>query len=196
MKLIFAAFLICFFSSIAVASTTDVASPSNLNEYLSPEKLEEILSKQNPPLDLNKAEWTIETHEGFSYLKGRQESNYGEGKLFFMCTDKGSLMYAFYDAGEYTDSIVQEGIIFSLMTDDNKIFQIPTPVKFFNQNNWVNAVHEMDARIFPQLIKSDKIVYMIRNTKGDKRFRGFTIEITGYEDIVRPYWTHCAQNKK
>jgi hypothetical protein len=82
------------------------------------------------------------------------------------------------------------------MTDDNRNFQIPTPVKFFNKNNWVNAVHEMDARIFPQLIKSDKVVYMIRNTKDDKRFRGFTIEIKGYEDIVRPYWTQCAQNKK
>lgn len=196
MRLIFTAFLICFFSSITVASTTDVDSPSSLNKLLSPEKFEELLSKQNPTLELEEAKWTIETYEGFKYLKGHQESNYGEGKLLFMCTDKGSIMYAFYNAEAYTDSIVQEGKIFSLMIDDNKIFEIPTPVKFFNQNNWVNAVHEMDDRIFPQLIKSDKVVYMIQNAKDDNRFRGFTIEIKGFEDIVRPYWAQCAQNDK
>jgi hypothetical protein len=82
----------------ASANTADVTPFLDLNEYLSPEKLEEILSKQNPTLDLGEPKWTIETHEGFQYLKGHQESNYGEGKLLFMCTDKGSIMYAFYGA--------------------------------------------------------------------------------------------------
>lgn len=196
MKLIFAAFLICFFSLSASASTTDVATPSNLNNLVSPEILKELLSKQHQTLNLGEPKWTIETYEGFKYLKGHQESNFGEGKLFFMCTAKGSIMYTFYNAGTYTDKIVQEGTIFNLMIDDNKIFKISNPVKFFNQNNWVNAVHEMNDRIFPELIKSDKVVYMIQNTIDDKRFRGFTIEITGFEDIVHPYWTQCAQSNK
>ena len=80
MKLILTAFLICFFSLSASANTADVIPSLDLNEYLSPEKLEEILSKQNPTLDLGEPKWTIETHEGFQYLKGHQESNYGEGK--------------------------------------------------------------------------------------------------------------------
>lgn len=144
-------------------------------------------------LDGETPKWTLETHDGFTYLRGSQNHDYGEGKLLFMCTDKAATLYAFYYAGENTDSIIEKGKLFSLMVDTDKVHQIVPPVRFENKNNWVNALHEIDAGIFDKIIHAHSITYMIWNSLDENRYRGFTIDINSPEQkkLVADYLSEC-----
>ena len=168
------------------------SNPAQAREIAYDIKVGEALERDNSSDDYE-AEWTLVHIGDFTYLRGRQNGYYGEGKFSFMCGDEGNRLYAFYYADEHADDIIENGKFFYLMIDGGKTYTLPAPDPYLNRNNWVNALHVLDMDLFPKMMEAEALTYMIQDNEGDNRYRGFTITIKNNSDkkLVRDYFSKC-----
>ncbi|ENZ78056.1 MULTISPECIES: COG3904 family protein [Ralstonia] len=74
-------------------------------------------------------EWSIEAIEGGQYLRGVQDTAYGQGKVVFFCAEHRLLMQSFYQIGaDKARSVAAGGWYHSLMLDD-RTEPLPDPVR-------------------------------------------------------------------
>jgi hypothetical protein len=74
-------------------------------------------------------EWTIEAIEGGQYLRGVQNTVYGQGKAVFVCIDRRILMQSFYQIGAAKAKSVAAGEWFHSLLVDDKTVPLPNPVQ-------------------------------------------------------------------
>ena len=76
-----------------------------------------------------KPKWSIEAVEGGQYLRGMQESVYGQGKAIFFCGDGQIFFRSYYQTGtEDAKSIASGGWYHSLFVD-GKTIVLPKPIE-------------------------------------------------------------------
>uniref|UniRef100_UPI003F4907C4 hypothetical protein n=1 Tax=Cupriavidus yeoncheonensis TaxID=1462994 RepID=UPI003F4907C4 len=76
-----------------------------------------------------KPEWSIEAVEGGTYLRGVQDSMYGQGKATFFCNNHQLVYSSFYQAGADRAKEIAGGKWYDSVLVDGKAMPIPSSVR-------------------------------------------------------------------
>jgi len=142
-------------------------------------------------------EWSIEATPQGTYLKGVQDTVYGEGKLMFTCHKDTIIIFSFYQAGDRAKLIANSGWVHSLMIDED-VISLPTPSMITNKGDFIESLFLLKNSQFPfsQVVLAKSIGHAMQPTRKAPTYVGYNVDIDSKsEQRVRNYIGNCSQIK-
>ena len=126
--------------------------------------------------------WTIEAVEGGMYLRGQQETVWGDGKAIFIC-GKGVVFNSFAPVSEeQSRSMIRGEWVHSLLVDLES-FPIESGGNGRYDGYFLNTQFLLTSEQVQKILKAKKIGHAIQVTREAPSFVGYAIEIP---DAQRP----------
>lgn len=120
--------------------------------------------------------WTIEAMEGAMYLRGQQETVWGNGRAMFVC-EKGVVMNSIAPVGEEkAASMVRGEWLHSLLVDDD-VVSLGSPIGLNSKDGYLNALFLLTPQQVQRILSAKKVGHAIQMSREDPAFVGYTIEI-------------------
>lgn len=142
-----------------------------------------------------KPKWSIEVIEGAQYLRGVQESIYGQGKALLTC-DKGHMIFSsFYQIGsEKAKSIASGGWYHSLLAD-GKTIALPDPAIAIANGSEIYTVFPLTKAQAITIATSPSIGHAIQAGRDAPMYFGYTIDIPASESQkVSTFIRNCLKH--
>ena len=119
--------------------------------------------------------WTIEVLSGADYLKGVQQTVFGEGKAIFFC-DKGKVIFnSFYEAGAKTQSIAAGGWFHSLLVNETVIPLDSAGV--VGKNGQINALFVLSSAQTQSIMNARSVGHAMQLARDAPTFVGYKVEV-------------------
>lgn len=140
--------------------------------------------------------WTIEAIEGGMYLKGVQDTQWGQGKAMFFCQNRQFSFYSIYAAGDRTDSISRGGWFHSLLIDGS-VLKLSSLQSMKINDGYLNMVFDLTAKQFQQIAGVKKSIgHAIQVSYEAPTFVGYTVDTDSMStQRIKSFITNCATNK-
>lgn len=123
------------------------------------------------------SQWSIEALKGGQYLKGVQDSMYGEGKAVFSCMNRRLILQSFYESGnERALAIVNGKWFHSLLLDDTTV-ALPAPIKTSASGSEIYSLFELTKAQSLRIAKSKSFGHAMQVSRDAPSFVGYRIEI-------------------
>lgn len=120
--------------------------------------------------------WTIEAVDGGMYLRGQQETVWGEGKAIFIC-GKGVVFNSFAPVSEDQSRSMIRGEWFHSLLVDAENFPIEPGGKGRYDGYFLNTQFLLTSEQVQKVLKAKKVGHAIQVTREAPSFVGYTIEI-------------------
>ncbi len=139
------------------------------------------------------AEWIIEVNESGHYLRGSQETAYGEGKALFVCFKGAILFMSFYEVG----SLRAREIVSTKWEHSLFVNGVPLPLRepsvFEARNSYVHAVVPLEKSHAMAVASSQEVGHAMQLARDAPTFIGYRIEIETEKDQsrVQTYIRNC-----
>ena len=124
-----------------------------------------------------KAEWSLEVVEGGQYLRGVQNTVFGQGKAVLLCEKGRIYYYSFYQAGnERARSIAGGGWYHSLLVDGNTV-ALPDSIQAKASGEEVSAEFPLTKEQALSVAASSKVGHAMQLARDAPTFVGYQIDI-------------------
>jgi hypothetical protein len=124
-----------------------------------------------------KPAWSIEVIEGAQYLRGLQDTVYGQGKAILLCHDNRIIYQSYYQVGtEMANSIASGGWFHSLLADD-KTLPLPYPAEIRATGNEIYSVFSLTSEQALAIASSSSMGHAMQRASDAAVFVGYQIDI-------------------
>lgn len=141
-------------------------------------------------------EWTIEATKGGQFLRGVQETIYGEGKVLLVCI-KGSLWFqSFYLVGDTrANEIVSEKRFHSLMIGESMV-PLSDPAEFKKSNRYVYTLFLLTADQSRLISSATSIGHAMQYSREAPFFVGHQVDMLPSSlNRIRGYIDNCLTSR-
>nr|DAP29549.1 MAG TPA: putative periplasmic protein [Inoviridae sp.] len=140
-------------------------------------------------------EWTIEAIEGGQYLRGVQDTVYGQGKAVFFCAKHRILMQSFYQIGaEKAQSVAAGGWFHSLLLD-HKAVPLPNPVRAKVSGSEISTLFPLTTDQSMAVASStDSIGHAMQLAREAPTFVGYQVDVpASATQKIRAFIHNCLR---
>ncbi len=124
-----------------------------------------------------KAEWSLEVVEGGQYLRGVQNTVFGQGKAVLLCEKGRIYYYSFYQSGnERAKSIARGGWYHSLLVDGNTV-PLPDSIQAKASGEEISAEFPLTREQVLSIAASSKVGHAMQLARDAPTFVGYQIDI-------------------
>lgn len=145
-----------------------------------------------------KPQWTIEAVPGGIYLRGVQDTIYGQGKAVILCKDSFASMFSVYEAGSQKAASIAEksnGWVHSLMLSDETIRVQPTQVEA--KDDYVNVMLPLDRTKLLKMASAKSIGHAMQMSYENIWFVGYRVDVDKASvERVKNFLMNCASSQK
>lgn len=85
------------------------------------------------------AEWSLQLIQGIYYLRGVQDTMFGQGKLLMYCIEQGLILHSIYEAGTDKSAAVAKGGWFHSLLLDGDATPLAKPSRTTDDHGYLNA---------------------------------------------------------
>ncbi len=124
------------------------------------------------------AEWSLQLSQGLYYLRGVQDTMYGQGKFLLYCTKQGLAVHSIYEAGSAKSSSIANGEWFHSLLIDSRTVPLGKPSRIKDNHGFLNA----SFLLSPQQIKKislarESIGHAMQVTREAPTFVGYRVDL-------------------
>ncbi|WP_249931288.1 hypothetical protein [Ramlibacter sp. 2FC] len=121
--------------------------------------------------------WSIEVMEGAQYLRGVQDTVYGQGKAIFLCYANRILFQSHYQAGAEMASSIASGGWFHSLLADGKTLPLPEPARISATGNEIYTVFSLTSEQSLAIASSSSVGHAMQRARDAPVFVGYKIDI-------------------
>ncbi|WP_157955123.1 hypothetical protein [Halomonas denitrificans] len=135
-------------------------------------------------------EWSMEIVEGGYYLRGSQDSWWGEGRNMLLCVDDNILLTTMYQAGANASTILESTVKHSLRVD-GEFIDLGNPLKWeVAGGSYVTGLFRLDAYLKMRIQSSESFGHAA-HPHNPEIFWGYTVETKGGKQMIRDFMSNC-----
>jgi hypothetical protein len=123
------------------------------------------------------ATWSIEVVEGGTYLRGVQETVWGEGKILFSCVAPVFQMMSVYTAGSAKAVAVAAGGWTHSMFVDNETVALGRPQRLQASGEYINASFTLQASALRKVAAAAKVGHAMQLSPDAPTYLGYQVDI-------------------
>ncbi len=138
------------------------------------------------------ADWSLEVTDGGEYLRGMQDTEYGRGKIAFLCDQQKIQMFTFYQAGDKADAMAVGRWAHSLLLDGGMV-ALPDPDSVVADKGELQTFFTLTPEQAGRIAASRSVGHAMQVARDDAAFFGFKVDIPGAaSQKVRAFINHCV----
>lgn len=137
------------------------------------------------------ADWSLEVTDGGEYLRGMQETEYGRGKIAFLCDQQKIQMFTFYQVGAKAGAMAVGRWAHSLLLDGGML-ALPDPDSVVADKGELQTFFTLTPEQAGRIAASRSVGHAMQAGRDDAGFIGFKVDIPATaSQKVRAFINHC-----
>jgi len=143
------------------------------------------------------AEWSLQLSQGLYYLRGVQETMYGQGKFLLYCTKQGLAVHSIYEAGpEKSASIANGEWLHSLLIDDRTV-PLGNPARIKDDHGFLNVMFVLvPEQIKKTSLARESIGHAMQISREAPTFVGYRVDFNvDTSNKLRDFISTCSSKK-
>ncbi|HWW99416.1 hypothetical protein [Collimonas sp.] len=137
------------------------------------------------------ADWSVEITDGGEFLRGMQDTEYGRGKIAFLCDQNKILMFTFDQVGDKAASLATGSWVHSLLLDGGTV-ALPDPDSMVADKGELQTFFTLTAEQAGHIAASRSVGHVMRAARDAPALAGFTVEIpAAAAQKIRAFINHC-----
>ncbi len=143
------------------------------------------------------AEWSIQLNQGIYYLRGVQDTMYGQGKFILYCTEHGLAVHSIYEVGPVKSQSIANGEWFHSFLIDGHAMPIGKPFRIIDDHGFINAIFILSPKQTSQILGAHESVgHAMQVTQEAPTFVGYRVDFNAdTADKVREFVSTCSSRK-
>lgn len=140
------------------------------------------------------ARWSLQLLQGFYYLRGVQDTMYGQGKFMLACLKKNLFLFSIYEAGKETASSIEKGHWFHSLMIDGDTIPLAEPISIKNDNGYLNVRFALTPEQISRLYGSRASVgHAMQMSREAPTFRGYTVDVdVAASNQIKEFISACS----
>jgi hypothetical protein len=137
------------------------------------------------------ADWSVEITDGGEFLRGMQDTEYGRGKIAFLCDQNKILMFTFDRVGDKAASLATGSWVHSLLLDSGAV-ALPDPDSMVAGKGELQTFFTLTAEQAGRIAASRSVGHAMQAARDAPAAIGFKVDIPGNAaQKVRAFINHC-----
>ena len=124
-------------------------------------------------------DWSVRIIDGGLYLRGTQNSMYGEGKYMLLCEQGSVTLYSVYEAGlEKARSIVENSWVHSMLIDGHSV-PLGDHFQLFSDGSYLNSMFSLSSEHLTRITDArESVGHAMQVSIESPFFVGYRVDIT------------------
>ena len=143
------------------------------------------------------AEWSLQLIQGHYYLRGVQDTMYGQGKFLLYCTKQGLMLHSIYEAGPDKSESIANGMWFHSLLLDGINIPLPNPSRTTNDQGYLNAAFVLTPEQIRRVLTARKSVgHAMQLSRDAPTFIGYGVDLNpASSKQLREFISTCPTKK-
>lgn len=143
------------------------------------------------------AEWSLQLSQGLYYLRGVQDTMYGQGKFLLYCTEQGLAVHSIYEAGLAKSQSIANGEWFHSLLIDSRTAPLGKPSRITDDHGFLNAMFVLSPEQIKQTsLARESVGHAMQVSQEAPTFVGYRVDFNiDTSNKLREFISTCPSKK-
>ncbi len=143
------------------------------------------------------ADWSLQLKQGLYYLRGVQDTMYGQGKFLLLCTDQSLGLHSIYEAGVAKSQSIVKGDWFHSLLIDGRNVSLGDPYRILDDDGYLNAMFILTPEQIKQIVGArESVGHAMQVLRDAPTFVGYRVDFNiDTPNQKREFISACSSKK-
>lgn len=143
------------------------------------------------------AEWSLQLNQGLYYLRGVQDTMYGQGKFLLYCTEQGLAVHSIYEAGPAKSPSIANVEWFHSLLIDSRTVPLGKPSRIKDDHGFLNAMFVLSPEQIKQTsLARESIGHAMQVSREAPTFVGYRVDFNvDTSNKLREFISTCPSKR-
>ena len=143
------------------------------------------------------AEWSLQLIQGLYYLRGVQNTMYGQGKFLLYCTKQELMLHSIYEVGPDKSEAISKGGWFHFLLIDGGAIPLPNPSRTSDDHGYLNSAFVLTPEQIRRVLTArESVGHAMQLSRDAPTFVGYKVDLNDASSKqLREFVSTCSTKK-